>query len=289
MENQYINCPNCGTRNFLDDNLCGVCKTRLNTSLTQGVEKTDNSKTSVTSYFMIAFVVGVIALIWYGNTHFKYKDSSIGVITNTNTPVNTSGNNENSSNSTLTYSLLEVSKNNKYSFCACVRINEKLSNEILATIAQRVKNNINTVSDKGTVFFLLPEMKLDDGAWAAVDFDPFINVRMIGRTIADENIIKSNLNNIKDYYGVWQDNSIGAMGDVLVRIRKDKEEGFVFELISATDPKPSKLANPLNKTTKNGKVVFVEKEGDQFFVVEKNGNLSVYDNDGFVVTYIRVK
>jgi hypothetical protein len=29
MDNQFIYCPKCSTRNFAEDEVCGVCKTKL--------------------------------------------------------------------------------------------------------------------------------------------------------------------------------------------------------------------------------------------------------------------
>ena len=43
------------------------------------------------------------------------------------------------------------------------------------------------------VFFLLPEMVGNNGAWAAVDFDPDMKVRLLGQSVSDEQKIKSQL------------------------------------------------------------------------------------------------
>jgi hypothetical protein len=73
---------------------------------------------------------------------------------------------------------------------------------------------------------------------------------------------------------------------VLIRICKDAKLGYVmdytltFNLQSRTDPKL------LIKKTVNGKTVYIDKENpEQYFVVEKNGDLSAYDNYGHIETY----
>ena len=186
------------------------------------------------------------------------------------------------------YKLLKTVLNDKRAFNVAVRIYKKLSDEQLKSLAQKIKSDINAISEKGVVFFLLPEMEVDNGAWSAVDFDREVKVRIIGQSIKDEQKIKSELENITDYIGLWLDN--GTQGDVIIRIRNDKLEGYVFEYISASDPKPSDLATPLIKTQKNEKTIFKDTEHqEQFFIVENNGDLSVYDNYGFVSTYKKLK
>ena len=40
MDNQFIYCPNCSTRNFADDKVCGVCKTKLSSkTINQGTKR----------------------------------------------------------------------------------------------------------------------------------------------------------------------------------------------------------------------------------------------------------
>jgi hypothetical protein len=73
---------------------------------------------------------------------------------------------------------------------------------------------------------------------------------------------------------------------VLVRICKDAKLGYVmdytltYDLQNGTDPKP------LIKKIVNGKTRYIDKDNpEQYFVVEKNGDLSAYDNYGFIETY----
>jgi hypothetical protein len=186
------------------------------------------------------------------------------------------------------YSIINTDLNLKRGFRVSVRIYEKLPNLDLIDIAKRVKSDINAISDRGMVFFLLPEMLDKNGGWAAVDFNPEIRVRIIGKSIEDEYKIRSGLENVTNYVGLWMDN--GMPGDVIIRIRKDKVEGNVFEYVSPTDPKPSELAIPLKRIQKGGKTIFIDNENtEQFFVVEENGDLLAYDNYGFICRYVKLK
>jgi hypothetical protein len=186
------------------------------------------------------------------------------------------------------FTLTDIELNEQRGFNVSVRIAEKVSEDELRNLAQRVKKFVKAVSEKGIVFFTLPEMNLRNGAWASVEFTPDMRVTIIGQSIEDEKKIKLGVENIKDFVGLWTD--AGLQGDLIVRIRQDKKEGYVFEYISSTDPKPSELAVPLIKTMRSGKTIFTRTEppGD-YFLLEENGNLSVYDESGLVVTYQKLK
>ena len=106
-------------------------------------------------------------------------------------------------------------------------------------------------------------------------------LRVIGQSIDTDDFIQVNLNSITDYYGLWSDNF--KSGDIIVRTRADKRNGYLFEHISPTDPQPSEYARQLIKRKRNGSIVFdVTNFPEQYFVLENNGDLSVYDAQGFV-------
>jgi uncharacterized membrane protein YvbJ len=278
MENKFINCPKCGTRNFADDTVCGVCKTKLNSSVNLPQTSVDNKAPQKTNYFVLILIFGGLIALYYNIFHKEKETAS----------PDTQMSSTNYQTVLPEYTLLKSELNNKRAFNVAVRIDTKISDYQLKSLAQKIKSDINAVSEKGVVFFLLPEMEIDNGAWAAVDFYPELKVRIIGQSITDEQKVKSGLEHITDYVGLWLDN--GTEGDVIIRIRKDKLEGYVFEYISPSDPKPSNLATPLIKTKKNGKTIFKDTEHpEQFFLLENNGDLSVYDNYGFVATYKKLK
>jgi hypothetical protein len=185
------------------------------------------------------------------------------------------------------YSLLEIGKNDKFRFAIYLRISQMVSDNELISMARDVKDDINTISGQGTMFFLLPEIVLDHGAWAAVEFTPEMKVRMIGQSIKDEQKIRSALESITDYVGLWSDRS--EQGDIIIRIRKDNNKGYVFEYISSTDTSPSNLVSKLIKRTKDGKTLFEDTESPDYFLLEDNGDLSAYDEHGYIITYKKLK
>ncbi len=186
------------------------------------------------------------------------------------------------------YSLIKVNSNSKIKFLADVRIDKKLNDNQLKQIAVQIEDDVGVKSERGSIAFYLPEMRTGSGAWAAVDFTPEISIRIIGQSIEEEQEIMAGIDNIHDYEGLWSDNF--QQGAMMNRISKDKSLGFVIEIISPSDPKPSEFADQLKKTIQNGRVIYkdIEHPG-QYFLVEDNGDLSVYDNDGYTFTYKKLK
>ena len=87
----------------------------------------------------------------------------------------------------------------------------------------------------------------------------------------------------EDIVGLWKDD---MQPNVLIRIRKDPQKGYIYEYVSSIDGSFSEWFMPLTKQTKNGKTIFVDTEDpEQYFQVEESGNLGAYDNYGFVVRY----
>ena len=71
MVSEFKNCQKCGTRNFADDKVCGICKTRF--------PKTTSSKTVIPStsqpinYKAILLIIGVVLFCYYA--FIKESDS----------------------------------------------------------------------------------------------------------------------------------------------------------------------------------------------------------------------
>lgn len=199
-----------------------------------------------------------------------------------------------------------------------IRVNEKLNESQLREIARYLKQQ-NKEYDNLFILYYLPGMNIGSGAWATTHYNPNFNLNISSNFQSTEsekaNIYKSNTNeklnqeNInqpntyieidspkdleelgnKNTFGIWLDDTYNQK--IYIRIRKEKNNKYVYELIESINSLPSNGSKPLKKSAKNGKTVFIDLDHidlNQQFLVEKNGNLSVYDNLGFVVTYKKV-
>lgn len=61
MSTRFINCPNCGVRNFADDSICGVCKTPLGEMKTKTDSPINNLKVlfAILGILFLAYVIFV--------------------------------------------------------------------------------------------------------------------------------------------------------------------------------------------------------------------------------------
>jgi hypothetical protein len=63
MDSQYINCPECGVRNFAEDKVCGVCKTKLKSAI---IQKTTTPPAIQSVNFKTFFlIIGGFLFIYY--------------------------------------------------------------------------------------------------------------------------------------------------------------------------------------------------------------------------------
>jgi len=110
------------------------------------------------------------------------------------------------------------------------------------------------------------------------------SVNKIAAAIQDKKNQYLTLNN--QSIGLWE---IGEE-DFILRIRKDKKLGYIGEVVSPSDPAPCNSPTLLKKKKLRGKIEFIDIESpEQYYVFENDGNLSVYDDQGFIVTYNRIK
>lgn len=64
MDNQFIYCPNCSTRNFADDEVCGVCKTKLSAQTSnQPIKKPIVEKP--TNWKALSTIIGAVIIFYF--------------------------------------------------------------------------------------------------------------------------------------------------------------------------------------------------------------------------------
>jgi len=187
------------------------------------------------------------------------------------------------------YTIMSIEQNNKIKCVVYIRIKDKINDNFIKLIADDLKRNLNPISNRMHIFYLLPQHQVGNGAWARVDFTPDYQLFYIGQSLAEENKVINHVNQISDAVGIWEDPSENE--GLVLRIRKDPAHGLILETILASDPKPSDFASQIKKTVIKGKEVYTEIDNSfgEYYVLESNGDLSLYDNKGYVVTYRKLK
>lgn len=87
--------------------------------------------------------------------------------------------------------------------------------------------------------------------------------------------------------GIWEDDYTQGL---LWRIRKDPKLGYVLDIGDISDTSKWIRSTTLQEEYLNGYRVFFDKGNiEQYYIVEENGNLSVFDNYGWIATYRKIK
>ncbi len=64
MDNQFIYCPKCSTRNFADDEVCGVCKAKLSSQTSnQPIKKATAEKP--TNWKALSTIIGAVIIFYF--------------------------------------------------------------------------------------------------------------------------------------------------------------------------------------------------------------------------------
>jgi hypothetical protein len=251
---------------------------------------TDNRKLQQkpNTYFIIALVVIGLVFLYY-NVFHKEKESSLL----DSSYSNTTSQPKNQIYSVLEYSIAKTAVNNNKLLNVTVRITEKVTDNHLSLIAKEIKGKLNPKVHRARIDFILPYMKVDNGGWAIAEFDPDLKIRYLSQSLKDELAIKQNLakNKNADYLGLWLNDDPGTDGDVLFAIRRDKTLGFVQEFVASAELKHSDDPTPLKKIIRNGKALYkvIDNSSGDYYIIEDNGNLSAYDDQGYIATYKKFK
>lgn len=87
--------------------------------------------------------------------------------------------------------------------------------------------------------------------------------------------------------GIWADDYTKGL---LWRIRKDPDLGYVLDIGDISDTSKWIRSTTLKEEYLNGFRVFFDKVNTaQYYIIEKNGNLSAFDNYGWIATYKKIE
>ena len=173
------------------------------------------------------------------------------------------------------YKIISEKKNVRLNKCNIeVELKEKISEEELTALANKIRETRKSY-DKLWIFYNLSGMTSGLGAWATTHFTPDLKVEILGMTASTD----KKLSSIKvdgEIIGKWKDSRPYA--NCLLVIYKKSMKIFMKEIFS--DGSSSK--QEFIKKKFKGKVRYEPKKNTEkiYYLVENNGNLSMYGNDG---------
>jgi len=179
------------------------------------------------------------------------------------------------------YTVVERRAAPPYKLAIDVRLPEKVSKEDLAAIAKKLKSQEADSYDRIFILYYLPDMVVGSGAWASTHFNPTLEVKILGLSADAEKAAAAASQAIENKIGVWMDERpyVGATnvlysedGRLKLKTTYMDGSGSLKTLVETSDTRGRK---------------FEDEEGNDFgeyYILEPDGDLSLYDNEGFILS-----
>lgn len=152
-----------------------------------------------------------------------------------------------------------------------IRINKRVSKNVLKTIALKLKAQDNKKYKRTFIGYYLPNMKINAGYWASTHFNPNLEIKIYGMSKKEfEKITKTKTVNKKEkIIGSWIDTESAFKGRITI-YKKDNK------LYMRKIYKDGSIANHECKKYKVGSQSRIKKKSDKlgdYFVIDKKGYL----------------
>ena len=177
------------------------------------------------------------------------------------------------------YSIIKEDKNEKIKKVNIeIRLKEEISETDLKEIALSLKEDRKNFKMLW-IFYYLPGQKTGNGAWASTHFSPDLEVKILGVTKeASEDIKKIKVTG--EIINSWFDND-AIMPNTTYLVKEDNKLYMksLYPKNSLTDA--SEIIREVIEK-KKGKTIRYDYENNhgEYFLIEKNGNLGMYDSEG---------
>lgn len=152
------------------------------------------------------------------------------------------------------------------------RIPHPVSEDEIRRIADEIKAT-GKAHPKTSIFFLLPGMEPDKGAWARALYDPALTVKIIGATIDEEKRIAAAPPPAGKIIGEWHYNLPGGLSHRIAFVRRD---GRIFMVKTFMDGSSGE-----QEITKAGRRYAVkDRPAGDWMEINASGHLEFYDKQG---------
>lgn len=185
------------------------------------------------------------------------------------------------------YTIIDKSSMGSIKSSIDIRLERKVSKDFLKRLALKLRQEQSIKYDRIFITYYLPGMTPGSGAWATSHFNPNLEVNILGTTIEEEKAVMSKPKDSSgEIIGEWLDESpyVGGKYTLL------KRNGKVIMIRKFKDGSSSE--DEMIQKKQSGTLRFEEKDGSvsgDYYLIERNGNLGVYDNAGLIHTMRPIK
>ena len=179
----------------------------------------------------------------------------------------------------LTYRIIQENKIPKIKRSVDIRINLRVSEDELREIALKIKAKDKSQYERTFICYYLPDMIVDEGAWATTHFNPELEVKILGATEEELEILGEALTSDieREIIGMWLDENITA------KIALFRKNGKSFIEMTYKDGSVGTY-EMIEKNTRRG-LRFDNKKGSAFgdhYLININGKLELRDDEGLI-------
>lgn len=156
-----------------------------------------------------------------------------------------------------------------------IRINKKVDEATLKIIAEELKSDRDGFENLW-IFYYLPDMKVGSGAWATTHYSPDLEVKILGSTEEEDETTSQTDDIPGEVIGKWRSDK-SLMGAALIMYKGEDDKLFMQTNFKSGNP----MTEELSESSSNGlKRYDYENTHGEYYLMEKNGNLGMYDSDG---------
>jgi hypothetical protein len=155
-----------------------------------------------------------------------------------------------------------------------VKLNKKVDEKILKEIALEIRKDRKQY-DKLWIFYHIPNMT-SGMAWATTHFTPDLEVQIIGSTETEDQETSKTTNIDGEILGKWRSEK-SLMGAALI-LFKNQEGKLMMRIVFKNG---STMDSEIVESKQDGKTKYQDdNEHGEYYILESNGNLGMYGNDG---------
>lgn len=171
-----------------------------------------------------------------------------------------------------------------------VRVNKRVAEEVLQSIAWRLKEGDSSKPERTLIAFYLPETAIGSGAWATANFDPRLKIQILGVPAAQEQRpSQPTLQPSREMIGSWLQDGEPFPG----KITLFHEDSALYMAKTFTDGTTSKELMVEQQSNTGRKFMKADRirPSDDYYVIDAFGNFQIWsqDTDGSFVLVVTAK
>jgi hypothetical protein len=186
----------------------------------------------------------------------------------------------------IKYTIINEEKMENIKTSIDVRLESEANKEIITKIANKLRKDGRRNYQRVFINYYLPGMEVGNGAWALSHFNPNLEVQILGFTKEEKTQLLENTSPLEsNLIGRWIDNTPYSGGVITI-----SRNANILEL-SIKYKDGSKSSKKLIEKIVNGQKRWIEEDNvfGEYYVLNNDGNLSIYDTEGLVKTYPKIK